>query len=346
VALGFAPACSDDGGSGGLFGTGADSGEGADETIGAATEDGADAATSSASGIDDTGGTKLDVGAMTGVTAEDGGTADECQNVDVLFVIDDSSSMGDNQQSLVASFPGFVAGIQDNLQLAESVHIGIVTSDDYGYNAPGCQSIGDLVTRTGGFDSSAANCEAFASGGRYLDETEPDLAGKFACAAQVGSQGNDDEKMLRALLNALRPEVNAPDSGACNAGFARDDSLLVLVLISDEDDVPEPYMCDPDDPFNNPCMTTGSTGTPDEWYAELSGYKPNIDTNVVALALVGLAGDNACGAVPASKLIGFANRFEDNGYTDDVCAASYDEFFAAALPIIDQACEDYVPPAG
>ncbi len=300
----------------------------------------------SADGSGDDAMTKLDVGAVTGASAGDGGGTDSCTNVDILFVIDDSSSMGDNQQSLVASFPGFVAGIEASLQNAGSVHIGIVTSDDYAFNDPSCRHIGDLVTQTGGFDASGQVCGPFASGGRYLDEGEPDLASKFACAAKVGSQGNDDEKVMRGLLNALRPELNAPDSGACNAGFARDDSLLVIVLISDEDDVPEPYMCDPNDAFDNPCDTVGSTGTPDEWKAELGGYKSNLDTNVVVLALVGLAGDNACGAVPASKLIGFANRFGANGYTDDVCAASYDQFFAAALPIIDQACEDYVPPEG
>ena len=163
---------------------------------------------------------------------------------------------------------------------------------------------------------------------------------------QVGSSGADDEKMMRGLLDALDPAANDPAGNACNTGFARDDSLLVIVLISDEDDVPEPYMCDPADPFNNPCDTTGSGGSPDEWVAELATKKSNIDSNVVVLSLVGLAGDNACGAVPASKLIGFANRFGDHGFTDDVCAASYDGFFAAALPIIDGACNDYVPPAG
>jgi hypothetical protein len=290
-------------------------------------------------GSDDEGMTKLDVGPGEG-SADDGGMSDECENVDVLFVIDDSASMADNQESLIASFDGFVQGMQTNLQFAQSYHIGIVTSDSYYVNAPGCTNIGDLVTRTGGLESSAMNCEPFASGARYLDESEPDLAGKFACAAQVGSGGNDDEMVMRGLLNAMNPAT------ACNEGFARDDSLLVIVIISDEDDVPEPYMCDPDDPFDNPCMTTGSGGTPDEWVAELGTYKSNIDTNVVVLSLVGLQLDNSCGAVPASKLIGFANRFGDNGFTDDVCAESYDEFFAAALPIIDGACQDYVPPAG
>jgi len=48
----------------------------------------------------------------------------------------------------------------------------------------------------------------------------------------------------------------------------------------------------------------------------------------------------------ASKLIGFANRCGDNGYTDDVCAPSYDAFFAAALPVVDAACDTWVPPPG
>jgi hypothetical protein len=323
----------------------AGTGSAGDDTSGAASAptasagDDDDGAVDS-TGADDEGMTKLDVGPGEG-SAEEGGNADECENVDVLFVIDDSASMADNQESLIASFDGLVQGMQTNLQFAQSYHIGIVTSDSYYVNAPGCTNIGDLVTRTGGLESSAMNCEPFASGARYLDESEPDLAGKFACAAQVGSGGADDEMVMRGLLNAMNPAT------ACNEGFARDDSLLVIVIISDEDDVAEPYMCDPDDPFGpNPCMTTGSGGDPDAWVAELATYKSNIDTNVVVLSLVGLELDNSCGAVPASKLIGFANRFDDNGFTDDVCAESYDEFFAAALPIIDSACQDYVPPAG
>ncbi len=309
---------------------------------GDAGQDGADDAVDGSDG-----GIKLDVGGPdTAGSADDGGSADECTNVDVLFVIDNSASMADQQQSLIASFPGFVEGMKSNLELAESFHIGVVTSDAYDFNAPGCRGLGDLVTQTGGLESSQLPCGPYTSGARYMDDSEPDLGTAFACAGQVGINGNDDEKMLRATLDALEPSHNDPAGGECNAGFARDDSLLVIVLISDEDDVAEPYGCDPDDFFDNPCDTVGSGGDPDAWVQELAGYKSNIDSNVVVLSLVGLAGGNSCGAVPASKLIGFANRFGANGFTDDVCASSYDEFFANALPIIDQACEDYIPPEG
>jgi hypothetical protein len=72
-------------------------------------------------------------------------------------------------------------------------------------------------------------------------------------------------------------------------------------------------------------------------------YKANIPENVVVLSLLGQTIDNTCGAVVASKLIGFTNRFGENGFTGDVCASSYDEFFTAALPVVDQACENFVP---
>jgi hypothetical protein len=307
-------------------------------TSGAGTEGGA----GSSGGDSSSGGApKLDVG----FDSEGSGQPPvECPNVDILFVIDSSGSMADQQDSLIASFDGFVTGIQQQLTYTDSYHVGVVTSSDYFANAGGCTAIGDLIVQTGGPESSGASCLPFASGGHYLDEGEPDLAGKFACAAKVGTGGSDDEAMARGMLNALRPENNAP--GACNAGFARADALTVIVLITDEDDVPEPFGCDPDDPFDNPCDTVGSGGTPDDWTAELLAYKGGIAENVVVLALLGQRLDNTCGAVPASKLIGFANDWGDHGFTGDVCATSYDEFFAAALPVVDEACAGYVPPAG
>lgn len=285
-------------------------------------------------------------GGSGGVTIQGGsggaaGAPAECRNVDILFVIDRSGSMADNQISLINSFPGFIGAIQQKLQFADSYHVGVVSSDDNFENAPGCQKIGDLVTQTGGPLSSQAMCGPFASGKRYLDEKEPNIAGKFACVAQVGSGGNDDERVARAMLNAVKTENNAP--GACNAGFARLDSLLIVVLITDEDDAPDE--CGTPDPFSPcGCKTCGSGGDPDAWYQELLSYKGGIKENIVVLSLIGLKANNACGAVPASTLIGFTNKFGANAYKGDVCAASYDGFFAETLPVIDQACEKYVPP--
>jgi hypothetical protein len=285
-------------------------------------------------------GPLLDVFSDTEATAESG-DADECTNVDILFVIDDSGSMGDNQESLIASFDGFVHGIQQNLSEAESYHIGVVTSEDYFANARGCGEIGSLITQTGGPESSNAVCTPFTSGQRYLDETQGmTLTGKFACAAKVGAGGADDERMMRAMLNAVAPDAQLP--GACNEGFSRVDSLLVIVLITDEDDVEE--NCDPNEYWYMPCgcQTCGSGGDKDAWYDELLAAKANVHENIVVLSLIGGSG-NPCGAVINSKILGFTNLFGENGFKGDICAESYDQFFADALPVIDVACENYVP---
>src|SRR5262245_18480268 len=80
------------------------------------SSDGTDAPSSGVEGSgeasgDSSGGPKLDVQAMT--TGVDSGEG--CPSVDILFVIDSSGSMADNQQSLVNSFPGFIAGVQSQL---------------------------------------------------------------------------------------------------------------------------------------------------------------------------------------------------------------------------------------
>jgi hypothetical protein len=259
-----------------------------------------------------------------------------CERVDLLFVIDSSGSMGDNQRSLARSVPGFLRAMRARLDFARSVNVGVVTSSDYFANADGCGAIGSLITRTGGPESSNRNCQPFASGARYLTHDDPDLDARFACIAQVGAGGSDDERMMRALLTAVRPEANLP--GRCNSGFLRRDSLLVVVLITDEDDVPDG--CD----GTGACMTQASGGTPQEWFDQVLAARSNLSQNVVVLSLLGLRGDNACGAVPAARLIGFTRRFGANGFTGDVCADDYAPFFDGALGVIERACANFVTP--
>lgn len=280
----------------------------------------------------------VDPGVITGAAGNGSAPGDDsgCKNVDLLFVVDNSASMADQQKSLIASFPGFVSGIKTRLANAQSYHVGVVTTDDYYVNQPGCTKIGSLVTRTGGIGSTNTDCSPFATGGRYLDGNEPDLLSKFACVAQVGIAGNDDERVARALLDATKPANNAV--GACNAGFSRPDSLLVVTIVTDEDDVPD--VCD----GQGSCVSYGSGGTPQQWHDELVANKGGIADNVVVLSLLGRKLDNSCGAMVASKLIGFTNRFGKNGYLGDVCAPSYDGFFEEALPVIETACQNYQPP--
>ena len=55
-----------------------------------------------------------------------------------------------------------------------------------------------------------------------------------------------------------------------------------------------------------------------------------------------LDGDNGA-AYTNPKFLEFIDLFEGNGHLASVCETDYEPFFAAALPIIDEVCEDFVP---
>ena len=256
-----------------------------------------------------------------------------CTKVDFLFVLDNSNSMATNQGELIASFPEFVAAIESTLTDVESFNVGVVTSDAYQFNAPGCTVEGAVVTQTGGVNSSNAVCDPFAAGHRYMTELD-DLPNDFACAALVGTAGDNNEYMVGGMLGALSPELNA--AGGCNDGFIREDALLVITLITDEDDPGSSLI--------------GSPGTPDQWFDQVVAAK-GVAENVVVLTLTRGAPGNACGPPQGSEVNGvrlmqFAAFFGANGFTGDICAASFGPFFEDAVGIIEDACESFMPPEG
>jgi hypothetical protein len=282
-----------------------------------------------------TSGVKFDIGdESSDNSADDGIELEGCQKVDILFVIDNSGSMVEEQTSLLNSFSGFVDGIQAELAMADSYHIGVVTTDAYANNEPGCTALGSLVTQTGGDSSSGMNCLPFSSGARYLDDTEPDLDAKFSCIAQVGISGSGDEIQAQSGYEALQPAINGP--GACNDGFLRDDALLVVVIITDEEDTPDCI------PFFG-CIGGGSEGNPPDWFAKYSEAKAGIQENIVMLALIGTSDQNTCGADYSPRLIALTNWFF-NGTYDDICAPDYSPFFTSAISVIDDACDNFTPP--
>lgn len=262
----------------------------------------------------------------------EGSEEDGCRAVDFLFVIDDSASMDTAQSRLIESFPKFAEGILAALGSVESHHVGVITSDAYAFNAPGCQTLGSLVTQTGGLHSSKADCGPFSEGHRFMDEFD-DLAPRFACAAKVGTEGDNEERMLESAIAAVSPALGA--QGACNEGFIRDEAILVLVLVSNEDD---PGRCDGPGGFCD-----GSDGDPPDWYQAFADLKGGDADDVVVLSLVRGAPGNACDeAVGAEKdgarIMEFTDMFEGNGLVGDLCAEDFGEFFDDAIGLIDSVC--------
>jgi hypothetical protein len=280
---------------------------------------------------DDDDGPRFDVGAEPGSTT--GMEPEECAKVDVLYVIDNSPSMGDEQQTLIANFPTFAADMQEALNGVESYQIGVITTDNYldegflddGANtvnaaSPECQHLGGLVVQAHG-----GSCLPFADGNNFITDSD-DLASKFTCIANVGEDGDSDEFVGDGLIKLLGSQQIANEVTDCNEGFIRDDALLVIVILTDEND-------------------SSDTG-PSQWYDAVVAAK-GVPENAVVLALVWDQSNPGCSApyseTNGTQIVQFAQMFPNNS-VGNICDASYDGFFSATLPLIESACDEFEPP--
>ncbi len=198
--------------------------------------------------------------------APDGATCSpSTQAVDLLFVIDNSGSMGEEQASLAAQIPAIVRALTtgmtpsgERFSPVTDLHLGVVDTDmgTGGFAVPTCadSDFGDdgLLRFVG--DPSSPGCRStyppfltFPGGGDAL-------ATDFACVASVGTDGCGFEQPLEAALKALTPETSSTTfhagtgghGDAENAGFLRPDSVLGLFILTDEDDcsVADPSLFD------------------------------------------------------------------------------------------------------
>jgi len=253
-----------------------------------------------------------------------------CKRADVLFVVDNSRSMATKQAELIESVPEFIRVIAGQFENAESYHIAVVTSDAYQFNEPGCTDIGAFVTETSGRYSSWSKCGPFVDGYRFLSEND-DVTTEFDCIARVGIDGENTERMMEAATRALSADMLA--DGACNAGFLREESLLVLVLVTDEDD---PGTC-------SGTTCPGSPGDPRAWYDAIVAAKGGKAEDIVVIAIVRGAPGNVCQPPQGeeregTRVMEFARMFGSGALIGDICADSYGTFLSDAVAVITETC--------
>lgn len=150
------------------------------------------------------------------VTATDEFLQAPTNKADILWVIDNSVSMGEEQAAVSAAATAFLAQMETaNVDF----HLGAVTTDMSEGNA----SAGVLLGSTP-YLTSACLDDGDASDCSYPAE--------FAALVQQGTEGDGIEKGLGAALAA----VSEPLASRENAGFVRDDALLSIIFLTDEND--------------------------------------------------------------------------------------------------------------
>ncbi|MDQ3032855.1 MAG: hypothetical protein M3Y87_10590, partial [Myxococcota bacterium] len=193
--------------------------------------------------------------------------------VDLLFMIDNSGSMTEEQASLTAELPDLVRvlasgdrrldGVQD-FQPVRSLHIGVITSDMGvgGHDVPTCDGgtfgamFGDdgvLLTR--GRTAIPGCIATYPSIFQFERDRDDPLtfATDVACVANAGVGGCGFEQQLEAVLKAISPSTpqawtvpgyvppvffgsSSGHADRSNMGFVRENSALAIILVTDEED--------------------------------------------------------------------------------------------------------------
>jgi hypothetical protein len=306
-----------------------------DFNTGTATSPGPTGGPTSTAGSD-SGGTAADTGNGPGGTGVDGtstagdsgsgGSEDTgpgvvpgepCVGVDLIFVIDNSETMAEEQSRLIGSASAWVNQLNTNIPSGvDGFHIGVLTTDDSTFKAT---------------DGEGTPCGPYDSGEPWI-ELGANLGTELACALNQGIAGDPDERPIENLLASVDDDALMP--GGVHEGFLRDDALLVVVLMTDEEDDIEP------------ATQWGSVGDPAEWADTIAAHKGGFKQNVVVLSLLGHEPPNACppfqwdgmtGAEIATRLIDFTNRFPA-GAVGDVCDLEYNSFLSSVVAGVAAAC--------
>ena len=128
-------------------------------------------------------------------------TQDGSIDVDILFVIDNSGSMGSNQTNIKNNFDSFMTAFG---AAGVSYHIALITTDSSDF-------VGDIIT--------TATSDPVTEFNNQIDS--------------IGTRGSAQEK---GLWFAYESTTSGDASSSSGTGFLRPDARLVVVYVSDEPD--------------------------------------------------------------------------------------------------------------
>lgn len=212
--------------------------------------------------------------------------------VDILWVIDNSNSMAEEQERVAGGFESFIENIENT---NVDFHLGVVTTD-IDFENP---NRGELV------------------GSPYVLTPEDDYVTKFQNLVRVGTDGSDKEKGLSAALMAL----TEPMISDANFGFLREEAILSIIFVSDEND------CSDDDALSQEesvaCYEQQERLIPIvDFIREFRGIKGPGGARVIASGIVGPQVADGCdGSWPGHRYTALAEGL--GGQVGNICEDDY-----------------------
>ncbi len=254
-----------------------------------------------------------------------------------IMVVDSDDCYSSSQSSTMCGSPGCCVNVCASEPPSSCRRCAESSGDPYRWCVEwqGGGATCNPVLGAGHVGNNLGNDCPMAPGKRYLTTDQAGLNDAFTCIAQVGTEGQGQEKTMEAMVEAVGPQC---EPGECNEGFIREAAALVVVFITDEEDKPGEQ---------------GSEGDPQDWYQSLVDAKGG---NERAIVVLGVFGDNdqpnpICdepdgngnGAEPAPRLREFLELFpQDRRHFCSVCLDNYTDCFLESVSIIETACDNII----
>lgn len=214
--------------------------------------------------------------------------------VDILWVIDDSNSMAEEQLLVADGFESFISSLAEtNIDF----HVGVVSTD---------------------MDLSNPSRGVLLGTPAVLTADTPNYVNKFANRVKVGVEGSDKEKGLAASVAAL----SEPLVSGANDGFLRPDAHLSVIYVSDEDDCSDNDALAGD--YGDACYSKeGQLVAVKDLIYQLKGTK-DPGRRVIASAIVGPDAAQGCeDSWPGHRYQATANA--TGGQIGNICDADFSD---------------------
>lgn len=235
--------------------------------------------------------------------------------VDVLWVVDDSGSMSNEQDILATNFPAFFSQTSIN---SVDYHIAVTTTLTRDSCVPDFTNPNDSCAGTPP-DPMAGYYTACSGNDKWITTATSNPEGQFNCNVQVSDSGNVNPDrpgsdsaeggLLAAKAFLSPPNVDDPN---INGGFLREDAKLYVVMVSDEED-----------------QSDGPTDLYVDFFRNLKGFR-----NQDLISVSAIAGDVPDGCTVGDDGAGAGARYKDvadamGGLFQSICASDWSSMLSS-----------------
>lgn len=247
-----------------------------------------------------------------------------CFKIDFLFVVDDSGSMGQEQSNLVQNFPKFLEVIDNYINSAGSYldyRLAVTTTGVATPDNP--DPYGDPMS--GAFRNDCGIDRP------WVERKDFSIEDAFTCRMNVGTGGPATELPVTAIEYAFSDRM---DDGT-NGDFLREDALLAIIVLTDEDD----------------CANYNGELADSSCHEDMQGHIDFLDDlkgERSKWAMSVIAGEMDCdssfgNAIEATRLKDLIAKTGDNGIFSSICEGDLSPALTDALDTFSAACENFGP---